>query len=146
MCIRFLTLEWFKNYLNYWKQWTIYDQNLTTHRNVKCDVSQGSISGPLLFLIYANIISKSSNLMNFILFADYTNLFLFAHQSSHPFYTVGKELRIIKLVSSNTEKTKFTLFHPLSERNNIPLKFSVLRITNIDIKYKRAMKFLGDLR
>ena len=39
-------------------------------------ITQGSILGPLLFIIYINDISTISNVMEFALFAEDTNLFL----------------------------------------------------------------------
>ena len=40
-----------------------------------CDVHQGSALGPLLFLLYVNVLPKTSSLLTFHLFADGTNMY-----------------------------------------------------------------------
>ena len=77
--IRGAALSWFVSYLHNSTQYASIigtDSNLLT---IKCGVPHGSILGPLLFIMYVNDIVNSSNLANFIMFADDTNLF-FKHK------------------------------------------------------------------
>ena len=73
--IRGIANEWFKNYLTRNKQIVKYKSVNSKGFEIKCGVPQGSALGPLLYLIYMNDISRSSNILSFILFADDTNLF-----------------------------------------------------------------------
>ena len=47
----------------------------TVKKDIKCGVLQGSILGPILFLLYANDLPNSSNVFVPIMFADDTNFF-----------------------------------------------------------------------
>ena len=48
------TLQWFKSYLSHRKQHTSYGDAMSDPLPMTCGVRQGSILGPLLFLVYIN--------------------------------------------------------------------------------------------
>ena len=93
-------LSWFKNSLTNRKQQIQYDSNNNNSNDIKnndnniknnknknnnfertelldiiCGVSQGSILGPLLFILYINDLCFVSQFLKPIMFADDTNLF-----------------------------------------------------------------------
>ena len=71
------TLSWFQSYLNNRYQYVTYNGVSSDKKEVKCGVTQGSILGPLLFLIYINDLSAVCKCSLPILFADDTNLFFY---------------------------------------------------------------------
>ena len=78
--IRGNALDWFKSYLSDRMQCTEIGDTQSKLDYVKCGVPQGSILGPLLFLLYINDIVMSSDVFKFILFADDTSLF-YSHKN-----------------------------------------------------------------
>ena len=66
--------DWFHSYLSDRIQSTQIGPDISQKQPMTCDVPQGSVIGPLLFLLYVNDIHCSSDKLAFYLFADDTNL------------------------------------------------------------------------
>ena len=68
-------LLWFESYLSKRKQFVCINGENSELRELSCGVPQGSVLGPLLFLIYINDLPKISNKLDSFLFADDTNIY-----------------------------------------------------------------------
>lgn len=146
------TRQWFKSYLSNRKQYITFDNGKnTTLRRITCGVPQGSILGPLLFLIYVNDLYNASSKMLPVMFADDTNLFLSDMDIPRLFLKMNKELEKVSLwfksnkLSLNAKKTKFSFFHATNKKQNVPISLPSLRIDNTEIKRDTVTKFLGIL-
>ena len=94
--IRGPALAWFTSYLSNGCQYVLVYGYNSSHRNITCGVPQGSVLGPLLFLIYINDLPSSSSKLSSYLFADDTNIY-FESDSLNTFQkVVNKELRHVK--------------------------------------------------
>ena len=74
MGVRGQSLEWFKSYLSNRYKAVFINGVLSAHEQIKCGVPQGSILGPLLFLIYFNDLSSIIDFATTRMYADDTNL------------------------------------------------------------------------
>ena len=142
------SLKWFSSYLSNRKQFVQAGAIKTSSLDSICGVSQGSILGPLLFIIYVNDFCCVSKIFEPIIFADDTNLF-FSHKSiKELFHIANLELnKVFKCfnankLSLNKDKTKYTFFHRAREKDNIPLKLPSLFINDREIKRITSIKYL----
>ena len=93
--VRDIALQWFKGYLSCRKQFVQYNGYSSSSLDITCGVPQGSILGPLLFLVYINDLCNVSKVLELILFADDTNIFYSHTDASYLMEVVNLELKKI---------------------------------------------------
>ena len=144
--IRGVPLEWFRSYLTNRKQYVSVCGNTSETLEITCGVPQGSVLGPLLFLLYINDLPSVSRKLTFFLFADDTNIYYESSDVVDIQKTVNKELRNVRewleanRLALNIEKTNFVIFY--SPRNKPDMNF-VLKFGRKKIIQETCVKFLG---
>ena len=97
------------------------DGNTYSSQSISCGVPQGSIIGPLLYLIYVNDIHKSCN-SNILSFADDTTLFVSNSDIGSLYEEANKEINSLYMwfsankLSLNAKKTKYIILRPQSKK------------------------------
>ena len=144
--IRGVALNWMKSYLTNRMQCTEVGDTQSELELVKCGVPQGSVLGPLLFLLYINDIVKSSNLFRFTLFADDTSLYYSCKNTSNLEETINGELSKISdwlsanRLSLNVGKSKLLFY---TNKNRDTLNGIKIKIRNEELKEVDHAKYLG---
>ena len=95
-------------------------------------VPQGSILGPLLFLVYVNDLPNASRLLDPTQFVDDTYIF-FNHKDIKHLSTVAnnklvhlKDWFTANKLFLNVEKTKCSFFHKQSKKNNTLFDYQLI--------------------
>ena len=137
-----MSLQIIKSYLTNRTQCVEIEGNRSEYRDVDIGVPQGSILGPLLFLIYINDFPKICTNSSCILYADDTAIFFenenaetLQHDINLDLPRVSEWLKSNKL-SLNTDKTFYQIYNMSREEVNIDILLSGKYITLTDkIKY-----------
>ncbi|MFZ2540057.1 MAG: reverse transcriptase family protein [Oscillospiraceae bacterium] len=141
--IRGIVLNWFTSYLSNRRQYVIVDGVASALADIKCGVPQGSILGPILFLLYINDLALVSNKVKNIMFADDTNLFLTGNSIEYIEEQLNYELAAVNvwfqsnLLSLNIKKTSYIIFGHRRDFN------PQISMNNILLERQTHTKFLG---
>ena len=143
--IRGKALQWITSYLENRMQFVSIDGTDSKTRHMKYGVPQGSILGPLLFIIYINDIPNVSQIANFIMYADDANIIITGDDIAEVDVLLRELCKILlKWVDSNglclnLKKTKYMIF---TRSRNIELP-NILKIADSNIERITEGKFLG---
>ena len=144
--VRGVTFKWLTDYLKDRKQYVCFDGCNSRRETVTCGVPQGSILGPLLFLMYINDLAYVSDKLLPIIFADDTNVFLEGKNLVDTCDTMSTELQKVNLwlqankLTLNIAKTQYMCFK--SPRKKIDSIHSV-SINKTKIEFVSKSKFIG---
>ena len=131
----------FRSYLTNRYQYVQMENAKSQILEINTGVPQGSILGPLLFIIYINDISQSSDKFDFLAYADDTTLSTTLNKLSTSddmnisdlinleLYKINEWLEINKL-SLNANKSRFMIFHMPNKQITLP----ILQICNTNIE------------
>ena len=134
-------LQLMRSYLTNRKQFVQFGDTTSVKTDIFMEVPQGSILGPLLFILYINDMANSSESLKFINFADDTTLIT----KLNPAYSINDELAKFhswlkaNKLSLNIKKTKAMAFHMPQKICQVPL----LQIAGINIEFVVNYNFLG---
>jgi hypothetical protein len=144
--IRGVAYNWIKSYLDKRTQYVSYNDASSTKKTINCGVPQGSILGPLLFLIYINDLANVTSNLFMFMFADDTNVFLSGKNLNDLETIMNNELKLLyewlcsNRLSLNVSKTHFMVFSPTRKK---PVQIPSLKIENSEITRVMHTKFLG---
>ena len=149
-------LQWFISYMHNRQQYVEIENTKSTTETITTGVLQGSILGPLLFLIYINDLALASTKCSPIMYADDTTLlstlqnFTSNHSNNSLSYNVNVELTkitqwlAVNRLSLNANKTKMMIFN--SKQNKLSInEIPIIKINDMPIERVTEFKFLGVL-
>ena len=144
--IKETSYNWFKSYLCETLQYTQIKDSESSLKAVSHGVPQGSVLGPLLFILFINDMHTSVKHGKVHHYADDTNLLLKSNslkkinrQINHDLSLITHWLRANK-ISLNTTKTEIIIFRPKKKQITKHLNF---RISGQKVNTCSSVKYLG---
>ena len=147
--IRGLANDFFRSYLTNRRQYTVINGVNSELRTVSCGVPQGSVLGPLFFLLYINDLHRSIGDNSVRLYADDTAIITSnpnlesARYQAKELFTKLYHWCVANKLSINSEKTSFVLFH--LKNKPIPRNFTCIQTEVMQINRVESVQYLGML-
>ena len=144
--IRGVSNDWFKSYLSNRSQYVSingYDSGLAA---INCGVPQGSVLGPLLFLLYINDLNQAIKFCKVHHFADDTNLLCLGNSIKKLNKLVNADLKRLvnwlnaNKISLNVKKTEMVIFKSKQKKFEGDLK---IKLSGKRLYPTESVKYLG---
>jgi hypothetical protein len=139
-------LSWFRSYLSNRSQETKFYEKISDAINVQLGVPQGSVLGPLLFILYINDIKNVLRYSKLNLFADDTLLYIAADTLDEAVNRMNDDLVSLfqwlawNKLKLNVQKTKYMV---ITFKKNVPVDLFKVKIGDNDLECVKHMKYLG---
>jgi hypothetical protein len=144
-----LSVKLMENYLDNRFQYVTFGETNSDLLNIRTGVPQGSILGPLLFIVYLNDVIEACDMFTPVIYADDTSLFaileVFGQNQQGIDLNMNNELASISnwfkanRLSINGSKTKAMIFHTVNRYVTYPN----LQLDGVNIQFVNEFNYLG---
>ena len=141
------TIKWFKSYLTDRKQRVLANSVYSSFQTVKQGVPQGSVLGPLFYILYANDIADTIKNCKVAMYADDTVIYTANSNFRDSMREMRHDINALSLwcgtngIRMNTDKTKMMPFGSAKMLKSLPE--AKIDIENVSLQTVSSYKYLG---